>query len=136
MCWLTHVTLMMIHRCLDNGWRNGRLALVHANEGKCKECGAVYHCDDRPGDHCEVNLRDRHCLSSGVNTSKGHMEDKYTLKGNICKQDPPPNQGSYSNSHKYVYMCRFAHLSYKLCKYTLTHVSTCWHPSTVACEVL
>lgn len=29
---------MMIHRCSDNGWRNGRLALVHANEGKCKEC--------------------------------------------------------------------------------------------------
>lgn len=78
---------------------------MHANEGKCKECGAVYHCDDRPGDHCEVNLRDRHCLSFGVNTSKGHMEDKYTLKGNICKQDPPPPIRDHIPTHTSMFTC-------------------------------
>lgn len=82
--------------------------------------------------------------TSGTGTAfhLGLIQAKVTWKINIPSKEtyvnktPPPNQGSYSNSHKYVDMCRFAHLSYKLCKYTLTHVSTCWHPSTVACEVL
>ncbi len=95
----------------------------------------VYHCDDRPDDHWKSTSGTGATFHLGLNTRKGHREDKYTLKAN-----PYSPQGSYANLFEYVYMCRFSHLSYKLCKYTFTHTSTCWHlqpwlSSTVACEV-
>lgn len=73
---------MMMHRCSDNGWRNGRLALVHANEGKFKEFSlfiiviiAVEITGSQP--------QGWYCLSSQVLQAKGHMEDKYTHKANV-----------------------------------------------------
>lgn len=42
---------MMIHRCSDNGWRNGRLTPLHANEGEMQRMQAVYPSDERPGVH-------------------------------------------------------------------------------------
>lgn len=62
---------------------------MHANEGKCKECEAVYHCDYRRGDHWELTSGAGSAFHLGLHTSKGHMEDKYSHKANICKHVLP-----------------------------------------------
>lgn len=79
---------MMIHRCSDNGWRNGRLAPVHVNEGKCKECG-LFITMIRGLFHWKSTLEAAAAFHPGLNTSKGHMEDKYACKANICEHALP-----------------------------------------------
>lgn len=98
---------------------------MHATEGKCKECRLFIT--------VMIGLQDQWMSTSGIGTSfhlglqtsKGHLKDKYTHKAEICKHTLPSGIIQCANLYKYVYMFRFSHLSYKLRKYTFTHAGIC-----------
>jgi len=100
---------------------------------------AVYHCDYRgaeiTGSQPQGLVLPFFCCYIQAKVKwKINIPTKQTYVNTFCPQ------GAYANLYSYVYMCKSTHLSYKLCKYTLTHTSTCWRlqpwfSSTVACEV-
>lgn len=73
---------MTAHRCSDSvGW-NERLTLMHANEGKCKECELFITA--RPGDQ-----ESQPPFIWGLKTSKGHVKDEHSHRTELCKHILP-----------------------------------------------
>lgn len=50
---------------------------------------AVYHSDDRLGDQGKATSGISNAFHLGLQTSKGHVKDKYSHKAEICKHVLP-----------------------------------------------